>query len=62
MTYDWANNDLLRGGRGSLFRTMAEISGGSGVVGDPSLASAEKGQTITRLVVEALAEIVETLK
>lgn len=62
MTHDWANSDLLRGGKGSLFRSMAEISGGSGVVGDPSLASAGKGAAISRIVVEALAEIVTTLK
>ncbi len=62
MTHDWANNDLLRGGRGALFRTMKEISGGSGVVGDPSLASAEKGRAITGIVVDALAEIVSSMK
>jgi creatinine amidohydrolase len=62
MTHEWANGDLLRGGKGSLFRTMAEISGGSGVVGDPSLASAEKGRAITRLVVGALTEIVRTMR
>jgi len=62
MTHAWANSDLLRGGKGSLFRTMKEISGGTGVVGDPSLASIEKGQAITRIVVDALAEIVTTMK
>jgi creatinine amidohydrolase len=62
MTYDWANSDLLRGGKGSLFRTMAEISGGSGVVGDPSLASAEKGRAITELVIDSLSEIVRTMQ
>jgi len=62
MTHDWANSDLLRGGRGSLFRTMAEISGGSGVVGDPSLASAEKGAAISRIVVDALSDIVGSLR
>jgi creatinine amidohydrolase len=62
MTYDWANSDLLRGSRGSLFRTMAEISGGSGVVGDPTLATAEKGKRITAIVVDALTEIVDSLK
>ncbi|MBF9235199.1 creatininase family protein [Microvirga alba] len=62
MTHEWANSDLLRGGKGSLFRTMAEISGGSGVVGDPSLASAEKGRIITGIVVDSLAEIVDSLR
>ena len=62
MTYDWANSDLLRSGKGSLFRTMADISGGSGVVGDPSLASAEKGRAITGLVVDSLSEIVRTMR
>lgn len=62
MTHDWANSDLLRGGRGSLFRTMKEISGGNGVVGDPSLASAEKGRAITRIVVDALDGIVTSMR
>lgn len=62
MTYEWANSDLLKGGRGSLFRTMVDISGGTGVVGDPSLASAEKGATISRIVVGALRDIVLSMK
>jgi creatinine amidohydrolase len=62
MTHDWANGDLLRGGKGALFRTMKAISGGNGVVGDPSLASAAKGREITRIVVDALADIVDSLK
>jgi creatinine amidohydrolase len=62
MTHDWANGDLLRGGKGSLFRTMAEISGGTGVVGDPSFASVEKGRTITGIVVDALCGIIDTLE
>jgi creatinine amidohydrolase len=60
--YPWANTDLLVSGRGVLYRSMKDISGGTGVVGDPSLASAEKGKEITRIVVEQLASIVESLR
>jgi len=38
------------------------MSGGTGVVGDPSLASREKGQAITATVVEQLAHVVESLR
>ena len=61
-SHDWANGDLLRGSRGSLFRTMAEITGGTGVLGDPSLATSAKGEAITTIVVDALREIVETMR
>jgi creatinine amidohydrolase len=61
-TYDWAEGDMLIGERGSLFRTMAEKSNGTGVVGDPSLATAEKGERITEAVVTALASVVESLR
>jgi creatinine amidohydrolase len=40
---------------------MHEMSGGTGVVGDPSLASVEKGRRLTSLVVDRLVEIVDTM-
>ena len=61
-SYDWANSELLLSGRGTLYRSMKDISGGTGVVGDPSLASVEKGREITRIVVAQLAGIVESLR
>lgn len=53
----WADGDLLRGPSVSLYRSMKSISGGSGVVGDPSFASPEKGQKISEIVVPKLVEI-----
>jgi creatinine amidohydrolase len=48
--------------RGALFRSMHDMSGGTGVVGDPSLATREKGEQITAAVVEQLAHVVETIR
>jgi creatinine amidohydrolase len=60
-TQDWADIDMLASNRGYLFRTMKEISGGTGTVGDPSLATAEKGERISEAVVNALKHVVETM-
>lgn len=60
-TYDWANADMILPARGALFRSMKDMSGGTGVVGDPSSASAAKGERITAAVVDQLAHVVETL-
>lgn len=57
-TMDWAEEDMLKPARGALFRTMKEKSGGSGTVGDPSLASEAKGAAITNAVVDALEMVV----
>jgi creatinine amidohydrolase len=61
-THDWANADMILPARGALFRSMHEMSGGTGVVGDPSLATREKGQAITAAVVAQLANVVETIR
>lgn len=60
-TFDWANADMIRGSRGALFRTMHQMSGGTGVVGDPSTATAEKGERITEAVVAQLERVVASL-
>lgn len=60
-TFDWANADMIRASRGALFRTMHQMSGGTGVVGDPSLASVEKGERIAQAVVDELVRVVGTL-
>jgi creatinine amidohydrolase len=60
-TYDWANADMILPARGALFRSMKEMSGGTGVVGDPSSASAAKGERITAAIVDQLAHVVESL-
>ena len=61
-TWPWGDSDLLTSGRATLYRSMKAKSGGTGVVGDPSLASAAKGEAISGIVVEKLAEIVESLR
>lgn len=61
-THEWAREDMLHGARASLFRTMYEKSEGTGTVGDPSMASAEKGTRITEAVVDALAAVVRDLR
>lgn len=60
-THDWANADMIRASRGALFRTMHEMSDGTGVVGDPSSATAEKGERITDAVVRELERVVSSL-
>jgi len=60
-TYDWANADMILPARGALFRSMKDMSGGTGVVGDPSSASAAKGERITAAIVDQLAHVVESL-
>ncbi|KKC37788.1 creatinine amidohydrolase [Devosia epidermidihirudinis] len=60
-TYEWAEGDMLRGAGGSVYRSMKDISGGSGIVGEPSYASPEKGQRISDAVVEQLIAVAKTL-
>ena len=60
-TLPWAEADLLRGPRASLYRTMKQVSA-NGVQGDPTLASREKGEAITRIVVDALEELLNDLR
>ncbi|WP_099867283.1 creatininase family protein [Pararhizobium haloflavum] len=61
-THEWAQEDMLHAARALLFRTMHEKSGGTGTVGDPSKASAEKGARITETVIDALRMVVRDLK
>lgn len=60
-THDWAQADMIRASRGAMFRSMHEMSHGTGVVGDPSKATAEKGERITTAVVSQLVHVVSTL-
>ncbi len=48
--FEWANANMLVGGRGSHHRTMHQLSDGTGVSGCPSFASREKGQRISDAV------------
>ncbi|MBK3745201.1 creatininase family protein [Paraburkholderia aspalathi] len=57
----WADGDMLEGRGVSLFRTMKMSSGGTGVVGDPSLGTAEKGARIADAVSAKLEEILKDI-
>ncbi|MEX3008490.1 creatininase family protein [Hoeflea sp. TYP-13] len=57
----WADADLLRPAPVSLYRSMKDMSAGSGVVGDPSSASAETGRVIVDIVIPALVAILTEL-
>lgn len=57
----WADGDMLEGRGASLFRTMDVSSGGTGVVGDPSLGSTEKGACIFTIVSDRLEIILRDL-
>ena len=59
-TYNWAEGDMLRGAKAGFYRTMKQMTP-NGVYGDPTVASAEKGQRITKAVVDALGELVGDL-
>jgi creatinine amidohydrolase len=56
-TFPWAEADLLRGPRASIFRTMKEVSP-NGAQGEPSAASRAKGEAITRVVLAALEQLI----
>jgi creatinine amidohydrolase len=60
-TFAWAQADMLVGGRGSLYRGIADQSNGTGVVGDPTTASADKGARITSAVVDVAERIIRSL-
>ena len=60
-THDWANADMILPARGTMFRSMAEMSDGLGVVGDASLATAAKGEAIINVVSERLLAVVRDL-
>lgn len=60
-TFAWAEADLIRGARASLYRTMKEVSP-NGAQGEPTAASREKGEAITRIVVDALVELLGDLR
>ena len=60
--FPWADADMLVSSSASHYRTIKEVSGGTGVLGDPSLASAEKGARITEVVMEDLIEVISAVR
>jgi creatinine amidohydrolase len=59
-TFDWAEEDLLRTSRVSLYRSMKQITA-NGVWGDATRATAAKGKQITDLVCDALNIVLSDL-
>ena len=60
-TYAWAEGDMLRGARASLYRTMKQMTS-NGVYGRPDQASLEKGLAIRDAVVAQLKTMVLDLR
>ncbi|WP_440009140.1 creatininase family protein [Halomicrococcus sp. SG-WS-1] len=58
--YERASVDLVEGGSLSVYRPFTAYSS-SGVIGDPELASAEKGAQIFDQLCEALADIIQEI-
>jgi len=59
-TFPWAEGDMLRGATASLYRSTKEMTT-NGVFGNPKYASIEKGEKITKLIVNGLKNIVTDL-
>ena len=59
-TFDWAEEDLLRSSRVSLYRSMKQITP-NGVWGDATRATAHKGKQISDVVCDALSVVVSEL-
>lgn len=60
-TFNWAEMDMLRSPSAALHRTMNEMTP-TGVFGDATQSSAEKGERISEIVVNQLERIVVDLK
>ena len=58
---DYLAKDMLKGGAASLTATFDEISA-TGTVGDPTTASAEKGERFFEVIVQHLAVLVKALE
>lgn len=58
----WTDSGLIEGAPVLMYRSMHELSDGTGTVGDPSMASAEKGEEIIKIVVSKLAELLTDLR
>jgi creatinine amidohydrolase len=61
-SHSWADSSMLHKSVGTLYRSIRQISGGSGVVGQPDAATAEQGHKITTAVVRHLETVVTDLR
>ena len=57
-TYEWAAADMLNAPHGTFYRNMMHLSNGTGVLGSPEHASADKGRRIADVVVGKLVAMV----
>ena len=56
-TFDWAEGDMLAGGKAGLYRTMKAMTP-SGVYGDANYGTKKQGKQISKIVGKALQKIV----
>ncbi|MBO6541381.1 MAG: creatininase family protein [Rhizobiaceae bacterium] len=61
-SFDWADGSMLKGRAGTLYRPMREISGGTGISGQPELGTRAKGERITEAVTIQLARVVADMR
>ena len=61
-TFEWAEADMLNPPCGNFYRSMKEISGGTGVAGAPQYASSEKGARISKLVSTQLVKMLKDIR
>jgi len=59
-TYAWAEGDMLRRARASLYRPFNTMTR-NGVVGEPKAASADKGRRISEAVMAQAGELIRSL-
>lgn len=59
-TFPWAESDMLNGSKARLHRPI-DVMCPNGVYGDPTAASAEKGQRIVQAVVQDLTPLIDDL-
>ena len=60
-TYPWAEEDLIRGSKVSLYRRMNEVTK-NGVQGEPKYASKAKGDLLTKKIVDVYVSILQDFK
>ncbi len=61
-TTRWTVEDMLAAPPISLYRSMKDKSGGTGTVGEPALATRQKGRAITEAVTIQLQQLVQDLR
>lgn len=61
-TFAWAEADMMNAPCGTFYRSMKEISGGSGVAGAPQFATSKKGAQISKLVSTQIVKILKDIR